>query len=202
MWNQIVDSNLTPLIFGAVFGATTALRTVLLRRTDGVNAYVIDHSDPMHRLVGQVFLAVIVGLVGCFSLLAFEPDMERLLGNLPWVARDPARWISVVLMVFATLWTGYAQYSMGNSWRIGIPQGDVPPLRLNGPFRVSRNPIFLGMLLFVLAMVLWSPNVVTVALAAAAYISLEVQIRGEETFLESAHGDAYRMYCSRVRRWL
>lgn len=156
----------------------------------------------MHRLVEHVFLAVIVGLVGCFSLLAIQLGMEQFLGNLSWVARDAARWISVVIMTIATLWTGYAQFSMGNSWRIGIPHGDVPPLRLNGPFRVSRNPIFLGMLSFVLALVLWSPNVVTFALAVATYIALEVQIRGEESFLEGAHGDPYRKYRSRVRRWL
>ena len=63
-------------------------------------------------------------------------------------------------------------------------------------------PIFLGMLIFVAALTLWSPSVVTVALLVASYIALEVQIRSEETFLENAHGEAYRAYCARVRRWL
>ncbi len=74
----------------------------------------------------------------------------------------------------AAIWTGYAQFSMGNSWRIGIPQGDAPPVRTHGPFAVSRNLIFLGMLAFVFGMTLWSPSAVTIALLVAAYIALEV----------------------------
>jgi protein-S-isoprenylcysteine O-methyltransferase Ste14 len=38
--------------------------------------------------------------------------------------------------------------------------------------------------------------------SAAAYVSLEVQIRSEEAFLERAHGQTYRDYRARVRRWL
>jgi protein-S-isoprenylcysteine O-methyltransferase Ste14 len=44
--------------------------------------------------------------------------------------------------------------------------------------------------------------VVTVTLLAATYISLEVQIRSEEAFLERVHGEVYRAYRSRVRRWV
>lgn len=124
------------------------------------------------------------------------------MGNLPWVARDVAWCVGASVMNIATLWTGYAQFSMGNSWRIGIPQGDAPTLRLNGPVRVSRNPIILGMLMFALVIVLLALNIVTFALAVATYIALEVQIRGEKSFLERSHGDAYRNYCARARRWL
>ena len=102
----------------------------------------------------------------------------------------------------ATAWTGYAQFSMGNSWRIGIPQGEAPPLRTRGPFAISRNPIFLGMLLFVFGMTLWSPSAVTIALLVASYVALGVQIRGEEIYLARMHGEAYRNYCARVRRWI
>ena len=58
------------------------------------------------------------------------------------------------------------------------------------------------MLTFVFGMCLWSPSAVTLALLAATYVTLEVQIRGEEVFLARAHGDTYRAYRERVRRWL
>jgi protein-S-isoprenylcysteine O-methyltransferase Ste14 len=90
---------------------------------------------------------------------------------------------------------------MGSSWRIGIPS-EAAPLRTDAAFAVSRNPIFLGMIAFVAGLTLWSPSAVTVALLVAAYISIEVQIRGEEAFLERMHGDAYRRYRARVRRWI
>ncbi|MEQ1867986.1 MAG: hypothetical protein HOP13_03325 [Alphaproteobacteria bacterium] len=47
-----------------------------------------------------------------------------------------------------------------------------------------------------------SPSAVTVAHLVATYTALEVQIRSEETNLEGMHGEIYRNYCARVRRWL
>lgn len=198
----IVVSNFTPLAFGLAFVAVTAVRSLWLRRTAGLNAYVIDHRDPVHRFVAAVFAAVVVGLTAYFAAIAIAPHLEARLGLLDWTASDTTRWISFAVMGIATIWTGHAQFSMGNSWRIGIPQGDAPPLRTHGPFAISRNPIFLGMLALVFGMTLWSPSVVTVALLVATYIALEVQIRGEEAYLGQMHGEAYRNYCARVRRWL
>lgn len=104
-------------------------------------------------------------------------------------------------MAAAIAWTGYAQFAMGSSWRIGIPE-KATALRTAGPFAISRNPIFLGMLAFVAGLTIWSPSAVTLSFLAATYISLEVQIRSEEAFLERAHGQAYRDYRARVRRWI
>ncbi len=202
MGQFIVVSNMTPLAFGLAFVALTAVRSMWLHRTAGVNAYVIDHRDPIHRFVAAVFAAVVVGLIAYFAAIAILPHLEAGLGRPDWTASDSARWVSISVMGTSTIWTGYAQFGMGNSWRIGIPQGDAPPLRTNGPFSMSRNPIFLGMLAFVFGMTLWSASAVTIALLAATYIALEVQIRGEETYLQAMHGEAYRNYCARVRRWL
>lgn len=198
----IVDNSFVPLAFGLAFIAVTAVRSVWLRLNAGVNAYVIDHSDPVHRFTAAIFFAVVAGLIGYFCAIAVSPALEDALGRLDWAVSGTTRLISAAMMALATMWTGYAQFSMGSSWRIGIPQGDAPPLRTNGPFEVSRNPIFLGMLAFVFGMTLWSPSAVTIALLAATYIALEVQIRGEEAYLAGMHGDAYRNYCARVRRWL
>ena len=198
----MTSSPLMPLLFALAFIAVTAARSFWLWRTAGINPYVIDHSDPTHRFIAYVFLAVVAGLVLYFGALAFWPAFENGAGLLAWAAGDVTRWASIASMSFATLWTACAQFGMGKSWRIGIPQGEAPPLRMRGPFAVSRNPIFLGMLLFVLGMTLWSPSAMTIALFVATYIALEVQIRGEESYLERMHGGAYRAYRARVRRWI
>jgi protein-S-isoprenylcysteine O-methyltransferase Ste14 len=193
--------DMTPLLFGLVFVAVTIARSVWLRRVAGVNAYVIDHRDPTHRFVAHVFFAVVVGLVLYFSTIALAPDIAGDAGLIAWAANGFVQWVGVVLMAVATIWTGYAQFAMGSSWRIGIPD-DAPPLCTDGPFALSRNPIFLGMLAFVAGMTLWSPSAVTVSLLVAAYIAIAIQIRGEEGFLERMHGEAYRAYQARVRRWI
>jgi protein-S-isoprenylcysteine O-methyltransferase Ste14 len=199
---DVLGSHWTPLLFGLAYLAVTAVRSVWLRRTAGISGYVIDHADPTHRFVAAVFAVVVVGLLAYFATAALWPPFEDKAGRLDWAAGDVARWATVALMAFATVWTAYAQFSMGNSWRIGIPQGAAPPLRLHGPFALSRNPIFLGMLLFVLGMTLWSPSVPTIAFLVAAYMALEVQVRGEEAYLEAQHGEVYRAYRTRVRRWI
>jgi len=192
--------DMTPLLFGLAFVGVTLTRSFWLWRTAGVNPYVIDHHDPLHRFVAHVFAVVVVGLLAYCVALALWPGWEQGVGLLTWASGDVARWTGASLMAAAVVWTGYAQFAMGKSWRIGIPS-EAPPLRTDAAFSVSRNPIFLGMLAFVAGMTLWSPSVVTVTLLAATYISLEVQIRSEEAFLERVHGEAYRVYRARVRRW-
>jgi protein-S-isoprenylcysteine O-methyltransferase Ste14 len=190
-----------PLLLGLAFIGVTLARSVWLWRTTGLNPYVIDHHDPLSRFVAHVF-AIVVGAVFVYcAVLAFWPQAEQALGLVTWVAGEATRWAGGTLMVCAIVWTGYAQFAMGSSWRIGIPS-EAPPLRTDAAFAVSRNPIFLGMIAFVAGLTLWSPSAVTVALLVAAYISIEVQIRGEEAFLERMHGDAYRRYRARVRRWI
>jgi protein-S-isoprenylcysteine O-methyltransferase Ste14 len=150
----------TPLLFGLVFVAVTIARSVWLWRASGVNAYVIDYRDPTHRFVAHVFFAVAAGLFLYFSTVAFMPGIERNAGLIEWAANGSVQWTGVVLMAAGTIWTGYSQFAMGSSWRIGIPD-EAPPLRTDGPFALSRNPIFLGMLAFVAGMTLWSPSAVT-----------------------------------------
>lgn len=72
-----------------------------------------------------------------------------------------------------------------------------------GPFRVSRNPMYLGMaaVLAGIALLLGSA---TPFLVVPAFVWLLDRrfIRREETDLETAFGQAYRTYKARVRRWI
>jgi protein-S-isoprenylcysteine O-methyltransferase Ste14 len=55
---------------------------------------------------------------------------------------------------------------------------------------------------FVVGLTLWSPTALTLSALVAAYLSLEIQIRFEEQYLERVHGAAYGSYRAKVRRWL
>jgi protein-S-isoprenylcysteine O-methyltransferase Ste14 len=193
---------MTPLLFALAFCAVAVVRLVRVRATTGVNPYVIDHRDPTHRFVAHVLYAVAGGVLLYFSAIAVWPALELHAGYLTWAASDTTRTISIVLMGFAIVWTAYAQASLGSSLRVGIPKDETPPLRMSGAFALSRNAIFLGMLAFVVGLFLWSPSAVTAALLIASYMAIEIQVRDEERSLERAHGEAYRAYRARVRRWL
>ena len=189
------------LLFGLAFVGVTLARSLWLWRAAGVNPYAIDHADPLHRFVAHVFAVVVAAFFAYGVAIAVEPASEQAFGLLSWAAGGAMRFVGACVMGLAVVWTGYAQFAMGNSWRIGIPC-EAPPLRTDGAFAISRNPIFLGMLAFAAGVAVWSPSAVTIALLVATYVSLEVQIRSEEAFLERVHGDAYRAYRRRVRRWM
>lgn len=72
-----------------------------------------------------------------------------------------------------------------------------------GIYRFSRNPMYVGMQLILLAFAVWLSDPVTalVALGFAVYIDL-FQIRPEEQVLRGRFGSDYDQYMRRVRRWV
>ena len=72
-----------------------------------------------------------------------------------------------------------------------------------GPYRFTRNPIYLGMVLGLigLAIALNSLWLLLMLVPFALVIRYGVVTR-EEVYLERKFGDVYRGYRSRVRRWL
>ncbi len=72
-----------------------------------------------------------------------------------------------------------------------------------GPFRFSRNPLYVSLTL------LYAGAALAMGLTAAlALLPLVLGIvhfgviRREERYLEEKFGEAYRAYCQRVRRWI
>ena len=110
--------------------------------------------------------------------------------------------IGVVLCIISLVWTVIAQWQMGKSWRIGIDQKHKTELKTSGLFAVSRNPIFLGMIITLAGCFLVLPNAVTLLVAAAGYLLIQIQIRLEEEFLSHSHGLEYKQYMQTVRRIL
>ncbi|GAB3522841.1 methyltransferase family protein [Photobacterium alginatilyticum] len=72
----------------------------------------------------------------------------------------------------------------------------------SGIYRFSRNPMYLGLVLFLIAAFIYLS-----ALSALVMIPLFIfymnnfQIGPEEDVLEAIFGEEYRQYCEQVRRW-
>ena len=92
-------------------------------------------------------------------------------------------------------------------FRAGTPLNPQYPERskvlvLGGVYQYSRNPMYLGLLLVLLAWGVYLENAFNTLLAAlfVAYMN-RFQILPEERALQARYGSAYRQYCSLVRRW-
>ncbi|WP_026973143.1 methyltransferase family protein [Aliagarivorans marinus] len=72
-----------------------------------------------------------------------------------------------------------------------------------GPYRFSRNPMYLALAILLVAECVALASLVGMVGVAGfiAYIQ-RFQILPEERFLEESFGQAYLDYCQRTRRWL
>lgn len=114
---------------------------------------------------------------------------------------DLSRWTASCLwgLGFALLFTG--RLRLGNSFRIGSPK-ERTNLTVDGLFRFSRNPMYLGVYTTLLASVLYTLNPLLLAMAVYVVAVHHKIVLAEEKFLRSVFGGQYTDYCGRVRRYL
>lgn len=111
--------------------------------------------------------------------------------------------LGATLVVAGIVGTLAAQLDMGASWRIGVDASERTALVSRGLFRVARNPIFTSMLFALAGEALLVPGLLSTTAFLAALVGLELQVRlVEEPYLLRTHGDSYRVYASRVGRFL
>ncbi len=95
-----------------------------------------------------------------------------------------------------------SQRQLGVSWRIGVEEGAKPGLITSRIYRVSRNPIFLALLVAIAGYALLLPTALSLVLLVGAYVGIRRQVAVEESYLLLTYGDAYRAYAQRVGRFL
>jgi len=84
-----------------------------------------------------------------------------------------------------------------------IPVRPATALITEGPFRFTRNPLYLSLALLYLGIALWLGVLWPIVLLPALMLLVQqLVVLREEAYLESKFGDAYRTYRNRVRRWL
>jgi len=91
-------------------------------------------------------------------------------------------------------------------WRSKTPSDHSRPtttLVTTGPFRRSRNPMYIGLLAIMLGLAVAYENLWWLLLAVPAALAVRRwTVRPEESYLEDRFEDEYRSYRRRVRRWL
>lgn len=126
--------------------------------------------------------------------------LHRLL-PVPLGAAAPALGNAVLVLAFALIaWAILVMVRAGTD-----PRPDRPDTALldRGPFRFSRNPIYLGFVLVVAGFALRLGDLWGWLAVAASWLLLDRWvIAREEAYLASRFGSAYAGYRSRVRRWL
>lgn len=98
---------------------------------------------------------------------------------------------------------GVVAFSRAGTTVNPIKPGSSSALVQSGIYSVIRNPMYLGLLLVLLAWVIYSAHVLTVLfLQGFVWYMNRFQIEPEERALASLFGPEFTAYAARVRRWI
>ncbi len=112
-------------------------------------------------------------------------------------------WVGTTLAVLGVaiaLWGRSTMHAAGTNISPLKPANEIVT---TGPFRFTRNPLYLGMTLLYLGLILiantWWGMICLVPLLVVMHNGVVLR---EEHYLKQKFGAAYGAYCSRVRRYL
>lgn len=177
-------------------------RSYVVWKKTGINPVVFRGSDDAHDFIGRVFKLFLAGVVAVVIVYSFFPSAYPYLLPVSWLEQPWIRSAGVVLLIASLIWTVLAQVRMGESWRIGIDNEHKTKLVQTGLFRISRNPIFLGIIVTLLGLFLVIPNAITLLILVLGVVLINIQVRLEEDYLRRTHGDEYVDFTKRVGRWI
>lgn len=145
------------------------------------------------KIVPPVYLLASIGLM--FVINKWLP-----IGN---AVPDSWQWFSLILMAFGLLMI-FSSFGLFVKADTGVvPFDEAKALVTSGFYRITRNPMYLGMVLILVAAAVkagsigaWLPIPLFIAVIHFNFIL------GEEEFLEEAFGEPYLAYKAKVRRWI
>ncbi len=112
-------------------------------------------------------------------------------------------WVSLVCFGLGAGLAGWALRTFFARRTTHEPFGTPVALVTDGPFRFTRNPMYVGVALVLTGIACLFGRVVLLAAPVGFVLLMTLaQIPFEERRMHRLFGDAYREYCARVRRWI
>lgn len=191
-----------PVYLLAIFLLAIVWRSYLVWKRTGLNPFVVGQPGSTLEYVERVYPTpgVLLGLV--VTVFSMFPAFYRYTAPLFWLEHFLLQIAGLVLLFASLVWIIVAQAQMGASWRIGIDSANRTDLVSEGMFKISRNPIFLGMRVALAGFFLVLPNAFTLLAMVLGDVLLQIQVRLEEQHLTGLHGADYESYQKTVQRWI
>lgn len=118
-------------------------------------------------------------------------------------AATPRGWIAGGLFAVGFALALWAVAVMRQAGTRVEPNKPTTAIVAHGPYRFTRNPIYLGLLLWLAAVAIGFDRLWVLAMLLPLYLVLRYGvIAREEAYLTAKFGPTYRAYQARVRRWL
>jgi len=113
------------------------------------------------------------------------------------------RVVGTILVAVFAVWNGAALWIMARERTALLPGGATRVILDRGPFGLSRNPLYLGLIALDVGLALLWPSGWALLFVPLGVAGLRWgAIRPEERYLSTKFGTDYDDYRRRVRRWL
>ncbi|NBI43079.1 isoprenylcysteine carboxylmethyltransferase family protein [[Haemophilus] felis] len=114
-------------------------------------------------------------------------------------------WVVASLVALGLIvgWSSVMQFLLAKTSINPIHLEKSKKLVISGMFKISCNPMYLSLVILLLAWASWLGSASALLMIAVFVLYMnKVQIRREEQFLEQRFGQDYVDYKKKVRRWL
>ena len=156
----------------------------------------------MKNILGYLlgFLVFVAGIPALMWWVSGRPS--------PWAPALPWAVPAAILMLVGlalSIWSIVHMRKVGEGNPFDAYNHEVAPrtkhLMTDGPYRISRNPMLLGVYLYDLGVLLWLQSWWPLLVFAVEVVFLSLQVRSEEKRLEADFGEEYLAYKQRVPRY-
>ena len=118
-------------------------------------------------------------------------------------ARGPRLAAAVLILACGVSLVASARILFKRTGQNPIPWKPTPELILQGPYRFTRNPMYVGVTLFVIGLGLALNNLWISLFAVLALLVVHfTAVLPEERYLAAKFGESYRSFLAQVRRYL
>ena len=158
--------------------------------------YGARNAHPRHQ-GSSASLWAIGSVVGAIVVVQFAWNEVRRLTDHSWWLELPG----LVLLVVSTVFAIWARLSLGRMWSASpnVLQ-EHHELRTDGPYAITRHPIYTGLLGMLLGTALLNGLGVSLAILFVGAIFLATRIAIEERLMNKRFPDEYARYRERVPR--
>jgi protein-S-isoprenylcysteine O-methyltransferase Ste14 len=137
------------------------------------------------------FITLVIGTL----LHALLPISWRVIPTIPFVG--------VLLLSIGAVLAIWAMAIFRNQRTPVYPTTTPTILITFGPFRFTRNPMYLGIFLILITLVFLLGSLPMLVAPILFFLIMNLSyLPFEEAKMETLFGEAYTNYCQRVRRWL
>jgi protein-S-isoprenylcysteine O-methyltransferase Ste14 len=158
-------------------------------------AIVMERNAPPERTRSRFGSSFAMGtvIVLIVILAVPKPDWRSVLIDTPWV-----RLLGLAIVLASTAFAIWARLTLGSMWSAAPAVKEHHALQTHGPYRLTRHPIYTGILGMLLGSLLLAGGERWIVPFPVFLVLLEIKIHVEERLMLAEFPDDYPRYRERV----